>query len=207
MVIWKTCIQCNGKHRSKLADTCRACTPTTKTGGICKKCKKQTDYIYKKQKVCQRCYHKKYYEENKERICEKTNKYSREKIRKKHGLPLDYPNLIANPGDGHKCKSGYRYITKKGHPNSWSCGGVRKNGKPHIYEGRILEHTYVMSEFLGRALKPNETVHHKNGVRDDNRIENLELWHRGQPPGQRLSDKIKWAKEFLEEYGYKISGP
>ena len=48
------------------------------------------------------------------------------------------------------------------------------------------------------------SVHHKNGDRLDNRMENLELWHKGQPAGQRVEDKIEWCIEFLMFYGYKV---
>lgn len=66
--------------------------------------------------------------------------------------------------------------------------------------GHILEHVKVMAEALGRPLEPHENVHHINGVRDDNRPENLELWSTKQPQGQRIADKVAWAKELLALY-------
>jgi hypothetical protein len=62
-----------------------------------------------------------------------------------------------------------------------------------------------MSAFLGRDLLPEETVHHKNGDRCDNRISNLELWSSSQPAGQRIGDKVAWAREILALYGDKVA--
>ena len=65
---------------------------------------------------------------------------------------------------------------------------------------KILEHRHVMQQHLGRALLPEETVHHIHGDRLDNRIEKLELWSSSHPAGQRVSDKVEWAKELLRLY-------
>lgn len=70
----------------------------------------------------------------------------------------------------------------------------------YMRRGAIREHRVVMEEHLGRKLIPGETVHHKNGVRHDNRIENLELWVSHQPSGQRIEDLLSWADEIIERY-------
>ena len=179
--------------------------PKSKRCGICRvycKCEDcGVEFTAKNQKFprCSKCQYRYYRDKRpekhtafyKKRYKEFSEKRSRD-LRESLGLPKDTVlrrNKIRP--EGYKNPKGYIQIFY-----------VSEDKKTYKYK---YQHVLVMENHLGRNLIKGETVHHKNGIRDDNRIENLELWNKAQPSGQRVEDRIKYYIEFLEQYGYKVS--
>jgi hypothetical protein len=93
-------------------------------------------------------------------------------------------------GDKHPNWQGGRHLNEAGYVM------LTVNGET------VREHRHIMEQHLGRKLHSNEDVHHKNGIRSDNRIENLEL-RVHHPPGQSPSDLLSWAEEIIQRYKSK----
>ncbi len=104
----------------------------------------------------------------------------------KAGLKKQYPDgrsgkNSSNWQGGRVKRQGYIVIHRPDHPRSPS-------------NGYVMEHRLIMEDHLGRYLEPNEVVHHLNGIKDDNRIENLEVVNRGD----YVSNHFQASHEVLQ---------
>lgn len=111
-----------------------------------------------------------------------------------------------------------RSFCSRGHRDAWLVANAMISGrKPYplgatkhtkqgyvmekTEQGWVMQHRVVMESVIGRKLAREENVHHVNGIKDDNRVENLELWTSMQPSGQRVADLLSFAREVLDRYG------
>lgn len=135
------------------------------------------------------------------RVCEWCGKeFPFHKMGKNKGLycSIDHANKATKPMRGRRGSDSPNY--KGGH--------VDKNGYRMIYTTRadgsrklVGESRVVMEQMIGRELRPEETVHHRNGDKLDNAPENLELWSSRHPKGQRVEDLLEFAREIAAIYG------
>lgn len=118
-------------------------------------------------------------------------------------------NLILQRVKSCGCR---KNLKKHDHP-FWKGGKVKREGYVSLHcpehpfaspKGYFLEHRLVIEKAIGRYLLRNENVHHKNGIRNDNRLENLELWVKPQPPGQRAEDLVTFSIEILKQYAPEL---
>lgn len=197
-----TCLKCNKEFVKTANSAGKYCSMecwyasdefNTRSSQKCLLCEKEYCTSHKSQKYCSKECSKLAARKRKDFciICEKEIEFSasKKKYCSKECLSIGRESTASVP-IGTLRETIDKYILIKVPKNYF---GSHKNGW-------ILQHRYVMEQHLGRALTKNENIHHKNGDRSDNRLENLELWGTKQPIGQRVVDKVAHAKEILKKY-------
>lgn len=95
---------------------------------------------------------------------------------------------IKGPGARLRLATGYISVYYPSHPNA-------------MKDGRVLEHRLVMEKHIGRYLRRDEEINHINHVRDDNRIENLEIVGRGQ----HARESNAWGKKMRQNQRERLA--
>jgi len=187
----RNCNEC-GKSLQGLGPNASRC-PDCRVRCKCQDCGKE--FTSKNQIFlrCSKCQYANYKQKTPEKFDKALKTYYAKVAKRRRaarGLPIGHNFFTGPRKEGYNLK-GYKIVILYD----------KETGK---YFRRTYEHVLVMEKMLGRGLVKGEIVHHKNGIRDDNRPENLELWDKGQPAGQRVEDRIKYYIEFLERHGYKV---
>ncbi len=174
----------------------------------CKECRNIYGRLYRQKKHGRRiAYERKWSEQRKERetrvcsVADCGNRWdygvlgglcNKHYLRyRKYGNP---ETLVSAKGNGYVDANGYRVIQRTNDPFARA-------------DGAVLEHRYVMSTMLQRPLLPEETVHHRNRNKLDNRPENLELWSGRHMKGSRVAEMLEWAREIIALYGNTAVDP
>lgn len=153
----------------------------------CKFCHKTFESTYKPQKYCGKpCYYKSKFRDKK---------------------PCSIEDCVYNkPAKAFGlCETHYEIRSNHGDPNFPI---RRRRGMGSFNEGykiikvnkkRLREHRHFMEQFIGRKLKCSEVVHHKNGNRSDNRLDNLEVIKRGKHTSHHNLER--WKESGAESFG------
>lgn len=105
---------------------------------------------------------------------------------------------IDNKMHNHPCWNGGKYVSPDGYNHIYLDSQNPFYSMANV-RGYVLEHRLIMAKHLGRCLLPREVIHHKNGKRDDNRLENLELVDNA---GEHIINHSKGYRDGFEK-GYQ----
>ena len=119
----------------------------------------------------------------------KDKKFHTERVCETCGINFCVANYEIKRGNGKYCSKGcYRKSYTGKQSRHWKGGRKINHGYIEIYKpeskmadsmGYVKEHRYVMSQYLGRDLTTDELVHHIDGIKTNNNIENLEIMTKG----------------------------